>query len=111
INQSLCPFHNNQRRGANRYRIDVDEVWYHKNAIANNTPFTSTPEEGGYVHYPEKVEGRKIRARSKSFMDYYSQPRIFWNSMSPVEKQDRKSTRLNSSHVSISYAVFCLKKK
>src|SRR5437868_8131292 len=26
-------------------------------------------------------------------------------------RQDRKSTRLNSSHVSISYAVFCLKKK
>src|SRR5690242_21725104 len=25
--------------------------------------------------------------------------------------QDRKSTRLNSSHMSISYAVFCLKKK
>src|SRR5690348_17742746 len=28
-----------------------------------------------------------------------------------VVKQDRKSTRLNSSHPSISYAVFCLKKK
>src|SRR5438477_9106557 len=27
------------------------------------------------------------------------------------EHQDRKSTRLNSSHMSISYAVFCLKKK
>src|SRR5207249_11380282 len=27
------------------------------------------------------------------------------------QPQDRKSTRLNSSHVSISYAVFCLKKK
>src|SRR5699024_11796829 len=27
------------------------------------------------------------------------------------EREDRKSTRLNSSHVSISYAVFCLKKK
>src|SRR5439155_21726691 len=27
------------------------------------------------------------------------------------EAQDRKSTRLNSSHVAISYAVFCLKKK
>src|SRR5690242_20854344 len=26
-------------------------------------------------------------------------------------KRDRKSTRLNSSHMSISYAVFCLKKK
>src|SRR5437773_7719485 len=28
-----------------------------------------------------------------------------------VERQDRKSTRLNSSHITISYAVFCLKKK
>src|SRR5690349_23435213 len=29
----------------------------------------------------------------------------------PECRQDRKSTRLNSSHVEISYAVFCLKKK
>src|SRR5689334_23631812 len=29
----------------------------------------------------------------------------------PVDSLDRKSTRLNSSHSSISYAVFCLKKK
>src|SRR5690349_22444017 len=28
----------------------------------------------------------------------------------PVDQRDRKSTRLNSSHVEISYAVFCLKK-
>src|SRR5256885_3562159 len=32
-------------------------------------------------------------------------------SSSPVERGDRKSTRLNSSHLVISYAVFCLKKK
>src|SRR5207249_5315514 len=31
--------------------------------------------------------------------------------MTPMFNPDRKSTRLNSSHVSISYAVFCLKKK
>src|SRR3712207_7894271 len=29
----------------------------------------------------------------------------------PVHPRDRKSTRLNSSHANISYAVFCLKKK
>src|SRR5256885_5360422 len=29
----------------------------------------------------------------------------------PSQKRDRKSTRLNSSHLVISYAVFCLKKK
>src|SRR3712207_8304018 len=31
--------------------------------------------------------------------------------VSLVEYEDRKSTRLNSSHANISYAVFCLKKK
>src|SRR5690606_41238754 len=35
-----------------------------------------------------------------------------WNSaQGRVMKKDRKSTRLNSRHVKISYAVFCLKKK
>src|SRR2546427_8777936 len=33
------------------------------------------------------------------------------NSLGTVERGDRKSTRLNSSHSQISYAVFCLKKK
>src|SRR5689334_24686883 len=36
---------------------------------------------------------------------------IHLNRVSGVEEIDRKSTRLNSSHSSISYAVFCLKKK
>src|SRR5258708_26070588 len=31
--------------------------------------------------------------------------------LGPLDDQDRKSTRLNSSHQIISYAVFCLKKK
>src|SRR5439155_11524498 len=33
------------------------------------------------------------------------------SSHGPLSMEDRKSTRLNSSHVAISYAVFCLKKK
>src|SRR3989442_15826468 len=37
-------------------------------------------------------------------------PAILWNDQRTVPV-DRKSTRLNSSHVRISYAVFCLKKK
>src|SRR5690606_6298931 len=34
-----------------------------------------------------------------------------WFGAAPPDLSDRKSTRLNSSHVKISYAVFCLKKK
>src|SRR3712207_8004102 len=36
-------------------------------------------------------------------------PLVFF--LSPKDPRDRKSTRLNSSHANISYAVFCLKKK
>src|SRR5437667_6253076 len=37
----------------------------------------------------------------------------FCNTLNPMKSHgiDRKSTRLNSSHITISYAVFCLKKK
>src|SRR3712207_7853280 len=34
-----------------------------------------------------------------------------WEGLVRGESRDRKSTRLNSSHANISYAVFCLKKK
>src|SRR5207344_3014788 len=38
-------------------------------------------------------------------------PAFTWDKLEGAEVVDRKSTRLNSSHVRISYAVFCLKKK
>src|SRR5690606_41036054 len=42
-----------------------------------------------------------------SILEYFQ---FHFYKLSPKER-DRKSTRLNSSHVKISYAVFCLKKK
>src|SRR5258707_14911932 len=39
------------------------------------------------------------------------QPRTLGPISTPARISDRKSTRLNSSHANISYAVFCLKKK
>ncbi|MEI3604968.1 catalase [Pseudogracilibacillus sp. SE30717A] len=87
INRSICPFHNNQRNGYHRQRIDVGQVSYHKNSLANNTPATTPPEQGGFEHYQEKVEGHVIQARSESFKDFFSQARLFWNSMSPPEKR------------------------
>src|SRR5690606_41897637 len=47
-----------------------------------------------------------LRRLGTDYIDLYQ---IHWpDSTTPI---DRKSTRLNSSHVKISYAVFCLKKK
>src|SRR5256885_12098792 len=40
-----------------------------------------------------------------------SDPHVPWGEPASLRYRDRKSTRLNSSHLVISYAVFCLKKK
>lgn len=89
VNRPINQRNFNLRDSFSRYRIDVDSVHYHNNSLAGNTPSESTFEEGGYVNYPEKVEGHKTReVPSDSFNDHFSQPRLFWNSLSPVEKQD-----------------------
>lgn len=87
INRPVCPFHNNQRDGYGRMTINKGRVAYGKNGLQNNTPHVVTQNEGGYAHYQEKIEGRKVRARSLSFEDHYSQARQFWLSQTDVEKQ------------------------
>lgn len=91
VNRPVCPFHNNQRDGFGRQTINRGQVSYHKNSLAANTPSPASEEEGGYVHYQEKVEGRKVRSRSESFKDHFSQATLFWNSMSEPEKQHLKN--------------------
>src|SRR5699024_12516670 len=53
----------------------------------------------------------KYQAQTKAWRDHAVIPREFSEGDLVLVRTDRKSTRLNSSHVSISYAVFCLKKK
>src|SRR5438067_8907079 len=57
------------------------------------------------VHLGQPPEGRVDIGRRLHLLLHYSA------CGSDLANRDRKSTRLNSSHVSISYAVFCLKKK
>ncbi|MCA1055631.1 catalase [Rossellomorea aquimaris] len=87
INRPVCPFHNNQRDGYGRHTINKGQVSYHRNSLADDTPSPARIEEGGYTHYQEKMEGRKVRARSESFKDHFSQATLFWNSMSQPERE------------------------
>lgn len=87
INRPVVPFHNNQRDGYHRMTINKGKVSYHRNSMANNTPKTIPESEGGYEHYQKVVHGSKIRARSDSFKDHFSQAIMFYNSMSTAEKQ------------------------
>lgn len=86
INRPIAPVHNNQRDGMHRMTINQGQTSYHKNRLASNDPTPVPASEGGYRHYEEKVEGRKIKARSNSFDDHFSQASMFWHSMSPIEQ-------------------------
>src|SRR5688500_11370594 len=57
--------------------------------------------------------GRDGEERQITFRDFYRRARRAAAAFraAGIKKGDRKSTRLNSSHLVISYAVFCLKKK
>src|SRR5207249_5644036 len=60
--------------------------------------------------FRSRDHGRRHVHRRERVVDLAVGERLTGARLDAVER-DRKSTRLNSSHVSISYAVFCLKKK
>src|SRR5437762_9515179 len=73
------------------------------------------PNLGVPVLYVAQPYGGMDPAQMEGFLvNYYEYHFLYINGIEHVESksiQDRKSTRLNSSHRCISYAVFCLKKK
>ncbi|UPM45022.1 catalase [Halocatena salina] len=87
INRPLAKRHNNQRAGFMRQTINKGKTSYSPNSLEDDYPREATEEEGGYVHHTEKIEGKKIRDRSESFRNHFSQAKLFWNSMSEPEKQ------------------------
>ena len=87
INRPVVPVVNNQKDGMHRMTIPVDETSYHPNTISDNYPLQSSKEEGGFTSYRERIEAHKVRARSKSFLDHYSQALLFYNSQTDVEQK------------------------
>src|SRR5438477_2106011 len=61
--------------------------------------------------FPYTTLFRSARGRKEGRLHRHAHARYSANHANESILQDRKSTRLNSSHMSISYAVFCLKKK
>ncbi len=87
VNRPVAQVHHHQRDGYGQHRIDTSPVSYHPNSIGVGCPALASFDEGAYRHYTERVDGVKIRKRSESFKDHYSQATLFWNSMSDWEQQ------------------------
>jgi catalase len=86
INRAIAPVHNNQRDGIHRTTINKGKSSYSPNTTGGGCPFQAGKMDGGFVTYAEKIDARKVRERSKSFFDHFSQATLFFNSQSEPEK-------------------------
>ncbi|NNA57845.1 catalase HPII [Pseudomonas koreensis] len=89
INRPVAPFHNGQRDAQHRTVIDKGRASYEPNSIDGGWPKETPPaaRDGGFETYPERIDAAKIRQRSESFSDHFSQARLFFHSMSAHEKE------------------------
>ncbi|MDB6049100.1 MAG: catalase [Pseudomonas sp.] len=89
INRPLAPNHSNQRDAQHRTTIDKGRASYEPNSIDSGWPkeTPSASQDGGFETYPERLEAHKVRRRSESFSDHFSQATLFFNSMSHHEKE------------------------
>ncbi len=86
INRGVCPFHNFQRDGMHRMLVNKGPVAYEPNSLASGAEFRVDGGRQGFQSFAEELEPPKIRRRSASFDDHFSQATLFWNSQSPAEK-------------------------
>ncbi|WP_254925864.1 catalase HPII [Pseudomonas fragi] len=89
INRPVAPFHNNQRDAHHRSTLHKGRAAYEPNSIDGGWPKETPPaaSDGGFESYPERIDANKIRQRSESFGDHFSQARLFFNSMSNHEQE------------------------
>lgn len=116
INKPLNPVHNNQRDGYSQRNVYKGKVAYYPNTLQKNTPAVVSPQEGGYLEYPEqlctqgdqysqdksssqcsseqvsdaaylKCSAKKQRGKSGKFADHFSHAQLFYNSLTTFEQQ------------------------
>ena len=89
INRGICPFHNFQRDGIHRQAIGVGRVAYEPNTLGTGKEFRvdgAVTSPAGFTSFPEALEPPKVRVRSPSFNDHFSQARMFWISQTGPEQ-------------------------
>lgn len=86
INRSVAPVHNNQRDGHMRHDIAKGKANYFPNSMGGGCPFHAMIQGQGFDSFPEETTETKVRGRSDSFADHFTQATLFYNSQSEPEK-------------------------
>lgn len=90
INRPLETAQNTMRDGFFQHKIHEGKATYTPNSTGGGCPFLAKAMNGGFVSHGERIDAHKIRARSESFRDHYSQAKLFYDSQSEYEKQHLK---------------------
>ncbi|MGI5336201.1 catalase [Streptomyces sp. CA-181903] len=88
VNRPIADVHHNHRDGFGQQVIHPGTNYF-PNSLGGGCPAHAGAGGGAGVfrHYAERVDGEKIRVRSESFQDHYSQAALFWHSMADWEKR------------------------
>ncbi|WGX98960.1 catalase [Nocardioides sp. L-11A] len=92
INRPHAPVNDMLRDGFHQHAVHAGVAPYRPNSLDGGCPFhagtdLSDEETRAFVEAARAVEGRKVRAQPASYDDHFSQARLFWASMSPVEQE------------------------
>ncbi|MFN3020454.1 catalase [Chryseobacterium sp. TY3] len=88
INRSINQKTNNQKDGFGRQDILKGDVSYFPNSKAAGCPYHAMLKgETGFQSHQEPINAKKVRERSTSFADHFSQARLFFKSQAPHEQQ------------------------
>ncbi len=87
INQPLAPVTHHQQDGFHQHAIPLGQANYHPNTTGGGCPYVAGADNSAFTHFPQQVDGIKLRKRAETFADHYSQATLFWNSMSAWEKE------------------------
>jgi catalase len=84
VNRPRCPMHNFQRDAIMQMEVPQGRVNYEPNSL-DPASVRENPD-AGFTTHPATQSGDKLRVRSETFMDHYSQARLFYRSMTAPEQ-------------------------
>ncbi|WP_328862967.1 catalase [Streptomyces sp. NBC_00306] len=88
INRTHAPVNDMLRDGMHQTAVHSGTAPYRPNSLDGGCPFLAGAEDAAYIEVPVEVPAaRKVREAPESFNDHFSQPRRFWLSMTPVERE------------------------
>lgn len=87
INRPHAPVNDMLRDGMHQTGVHGGVAPYKPNSLDGGCPFTAGEDMGAYVEVPQEIKDAvKVRKAAASFADHTSQVRLFFRSLTPVEK-------------------------